>query len=242
MVKLKCGCCSKIGIIIKEGINYRCEFCNSLNEIKSNKQRYETKETCPHCQENWDNINTISEWLGFNYKEYIKYISNFIKKDDFYNLAAENDIEEQAGYLDKQQVNELKRVLNKGFVQGKGIREISRDIDLKVKPNDLYEITTDNKIGNLVKKGDSRSIVIARTEITRTANQGAMEQFKEGGVEKVKWIASSGDRTCPTCESLYGQIRTIGESFNSPDGMYDGLSPPAHVNCRCTTVPISEIR
>lgn len=203
------------------------------------KQRYEMKEECKYCEESWEKINDLKEWLGFSYKTYLKSISSFIKQDDFINLKAENDVEEAAGYFNNNQVNELKRVLNTGFVKGKGIREISRDIDLKVKPGDLYEVV-DNKIGNLVRKGDSRSIVIARTEITRVANEGAIKQFEDGGVSKIRWVASSGDRTCPTCEELNGQVRTIHESFNVNN--FVGTSPPAHVNCRCTTVPITEIK
>ena len=195
------------------------------------KERYELKESCKHTQESWDNINDIQEWLGFNYKDYVKQISVFIKSDDFTNLKAENDIEEQAGYLSQQQINELKRALNRGFVEGKGIREIARDIDVKVKPNDLYEITTEDKIGNLIRGKDVRSIGIARTEITRVANEGAIQQFKEGGITKIRWVASSGTRTCEICEGLNGQIFDIN---NHPE-------IPVHTMCRCTTIPLTEL-
>ena len=194
------------------------------------KESYETKEICPHCNESWENINDVQEWLGFNYREYLKSISAFIKEDDFYNLKAENDIEEAAGYLSPAQINELKRVLNKDLVQGKGIREIARDIDLKVKPSDLFEIT-DNKLGNLIRSGDIRSLGIARTEISRVSNEGAIKQFADNGITKICWVASSGDRTCPDCEALNG---VIFETFNHPD-------IPLHPYCRCTTVAVPEL-
>ena len=198
--------------------------------FKRMKQFY-TKEICPHCQESWENINDIQEWLNFNYRDYVKSISAFIKSDDFYNLKAESDIEEAAGYLTPTQINELKRVLNKGFVEGKGIREIARNIDMKVKPNDLYEITTEDKLGNLIRSRDVRSIGIARTEISRVANEGAIKQFEEAGISKIRWVASSGDRTCPDCEALNG---VIFETFNHPD-------IPLHPYCRCTTIAITEL-
>ncbi len=200
-------------------------------EEKRNKG-YETKEICQHCQESWENINDVQEWLNFNYRDYVKSISAFIKSDDFINIKAENDIEEQAGYLSQTQINELKRVLNKGFVEGRSIREIAKNIDNKVKPNDLYEITTDNKIGNLVRSKDVRSLGIARTEITRCANEGAIKQFEEAGITKIRWVSSAGDRTCQDCEALNGQIF---ETFNHPE-------LPLHPYCRCTTTAVTELK
>jgi len=35
--------------------------------------------------------------------------------------------------------------------------------------------------------------------------------YKENGIEKVKWIASLGDRTCEQCASLNGRIFSIEE-------------------------------
>jgi len=212
----------------KEKLFEQLDKVGVFNKIKN---RYETKETCKHCNESWENINDVQEWLGFNYKDYLKSISAFIKEDDFINLKAENDIEEQAGYLNPTQINELKRVLNKDLMQGKGIREIARDIDMKVKPNDLYEITTENQLGNLIRGKDVRSIGIARTEISRVSNEGAIKQFADNGITKIRWVASSGDRTCPDCEALNG---VIFETFNHPE-------IPLHPYCRCTTIAVTEL-
>jgi len=199
--------------------------------IKENKkEHYELQESCPHCNESWENINDVQEWLGFNYKTYLKSISAFIKGDEFVNLKADNDIEESAGYFNGNQINELKRVLNNGLMKGKGIREISLDIDSKVKPSDLFEIV-DNKIGNLIRKGDSRSIMIARTEVTRVANEGAIANYKDEGVKKVVWVASAGNRTCDICNNLDAQIFDID---NHP-------KIPAHTYCRCMLVSLNEV-
>jgi SPP1 gp7 family putative phage head morphogenesis protein len=198
-------------------------------EVK--RERYELKEDCKHCEESLGNINDIQEWLGFNYKDYIKQISAFIKQDSFTNVKAENAIEEKAGYLSPTQINELKRVLNNGITKGKSIREIARDIDVKVQPSDLYEITDTGEIGRLVRGKEVRSVGIARTEITRVSNEGAIKQFADNGVTKIRWVASSGNRTCEQCEALNGMIY---ETYNHPE-------IPLHPYCRCTVTAVTEL-
>lgn len=182
-------------------------------------------------KEDIENINDINEWLGFKYQDYIKQIISFVKTDEFINLKAVNDIEEKAGYFSETQIDTLKDVLNNGFTKGQSIRDIALNIDNKVNPGDLYEITTENELGNLIRKGDSRSIMIARTEITRVSNEGAVQQYRDNGVEQIRWVASAGNRTCDICNELNGQIFEIN---NHPEF-------PAHINCRCFTLPVREI-
>ena len=52
-------------------------------KVKRKKINYEYEKECPHCIESWDNYNTIEEWLGFNYKKYLKYIENALKAYGF---------------------------------------------------------------------------------------------------------------------------------------------------------------
>ena len=199
--------------------------------------RYETQKQCPHCTEGWDNINDVEEWLGFNYKKYLKSILKVVKFDEFVNLLAANDIEEQAGYLSGVQVGKLKNVLHDGFKKGSGMKEIAKQIDKKVGVKDLYKMENGKlKIGAsglpiLQRTAEKRSIGITRTEITRLANKGAIEQYKENNINKIRWVASYGERTCPICEELNNQIFDINK-----------VPPlPAHVMCRCTVAPVVEL-
>jgi SPP1 gp7 family putative phage head morphogenesis protein len=68
--------------------------------------------------------------------------------------------------------------------------------------------------------------MIARTEIIRTYNQGAINQYKKVGVTKWKWLTAYDDRTCEQCASLDGKIFKMGAP-----------QPPLHVNCRCSVAP-----
>jgi SPP1 gp7 family putative phage head morphogenesis protein len=192
---------------------------------------------CPHCLDIKEgSYNKIEEWLGFNYKKYLKNILKANSKEKFDFLAAKNAIEEKAGLLSTKQIESLREVLDDGFKNERSIREIANNIKNKVKPQDLLKIengviVSDAGIPIVVKGKESRDIAIARSEITRVANEGAVEHFKEGGVKKVRWIASYGRRTCPECEALNNQIFDIDKHPQIP----------LHTMCRCTLLPVQEV-
>jgi hypothetical protein len=105
-------------------------------------------------------------------------------------------------------------------------------------------------IGNvmdLLPFDESRSLMIATTEITRayaTAAQMAGEDLAKEfpGVRVIKqWWTNNDDRVCPICGPLHGVVVDVDESFDSIVGAIS--QPPAHVFCRCwmnTTTRIVE--
>jgi len=81
------------------------------------------------------------------------------------------------------------------------------------------------------KIGDpARALTIAITEQNRAMSLAAMENYKNGGVEKVEW---SGANPCDICAPNEGQVVNTGEAFNSGD-----TEPPVHPNCRCALLPV----
>lgn len=81
------------------------------------------------------------------------------------------------------------------------------------------------------KIGDpARALTIAITEQNRAMSLAAMENYQNGGVEKVEW---SGANPCDICAPNEGQIVPTGEAFNSGD-----TEPPVHPNCRCAVLPV----
>jgi len=184
----------------------------------------------------YEQFSNVEEWLGFKYNDYKKQILKFIETDSFDLVKAQNVVEEAAGKLTESQVVELKEVLRDGISKNQSLREMAERVNKKVRPKDLYrmkngKIVKSAGIPILARRGDNRGIGIIRSEVTRVANAGAINQFKEGGVTKVRWVASYGARTCPECDSLNGRIFDINEH---PD-------IPLHTMCRCTVVPIQEI-
>ncbi len=192
---------------------------------------------CSHCidiAENLDKYNDIEEWLGFNYKEYREEIIKAVQKDDFDLLLAMSAIEREAGKFTEEQIIELKKIMEVGFTKSKNLKEMAKEIDKKVKPNDLFKIKNGalllgvTGLPILMISKEKRSISIIRTEVTRLASIGAENHYKSKGIKNVRWITSFGTRTCPECEALDNQIFNIGE----------GPRPQLHTNCRCMIVAV----
>jgi len=205
---------------------------------KKEMKNYEYEKECAHHTESWENINDIEEWLGFNYKKYLKQIANVLSVYGFDQIKAVNEIELDAGYLSETQIEELRRVLDNGFTKGLGMREIAKQVDKKVGLKDLYRMTAEGeiKIGAsglpiLARSAEKRAIGIVRTEVTNLANSGANQYYKENGIKQVRWVASFGDRTCAECEALNGQIFGVDE----------GPRPALHPLCKCTVTPVVEL-
>lgn len=101
-------------------------------------------------------------------------------------------------------------------------------------------------------KVDVASKRIARTEVNNAANAGAAAQWKNAGVRKHRWLASSD--ACEFCAVLNGKEVDIGTPFaklgdhiRGKDGgtfrvsYRDVLHPGLHPNDRCTIIPIVEV-
>lgn len=86
----------------------------------------------------------------------------------------------------------------------------------------------------------ARATMIARTEVQIAQNEGRYEGWQQASdagflpAESNKmWIIAKDERTCPICLELNGEIVGWNESFSNGDEM-----PPAHPQCRCTSVII----
>ncbi len=193
-------------------------------------------DDCLSIEEYDEKYNTIHEWLGFNYGTYVKNITAFIKKYS-YDLVAGNTVTEiKAGKFSAPQIKKLKEILTTGFQKGQSISQMVSEVNKNVKPKDLLKVENDKIVKKegkavVVRHADKRAINIVRTEVTRAANAGAIEQYKADKFKQIKWVASFGSRTCPVCSGYDGEIFDIG---NEP-------AIPQHSQCRCTVVPVTEL-
>ena len=87
-----------------------------------------------------------------------------------------------------------------------------------------------------------RAKLIAQTETTRSAAEGARHGFTESGVVTgMVWHTSNDERVCPWCGSLDGKIVSIngGAFYDELPAELQGRIkrhfevPPAHPGCRC---------
>lgn len=128
-------------------------------------------------------------------------------------LAARSfdDLDDVTGTM----ANRMTRHLADGLVQGKGPREIAREM-----ADDIDGI------------GLKRATTIARTEIVRAHADGQIQALEDLGVEElgvdVEWVVTPDEKLCEQCAALEGQVFTLDEAR----GML-----PLHPNCRCAWVP-----
>ncbi len=87
-----------------------------------------------------------------------------------------------------------------------------------------------------IKPGDPRSLwarveMIARTEILRASNDGALAIYEanQDVISGIEWLATKDERTCPICGALDSQQWTWSDTYPVP---------PAHVRCRCALTPV----
>jgi SPP1 gp7 family putative phage head morphogenesis protein len=102
--------------------------------------------------------------------------------------------------------------ISEGMLAGESIRDIAKRL----------EAVPDTYI--------NRAETIARTETSFAVNTGTINRYREGGVEKVQFLAALDDRTCDECAPLDMAIYSIDEA----------PIIPVHVNCRCTYISVPE--
>ena len=122
-------------------------------------------------------------------------------------------LEKNAAKLSQETLEKLRGNLDEtiiaGVGEGKSIREITKDV---------LAIFADMK-GYEAER-------IARTEVARGTNNGALVGYKEMDVEMVEWYANAG--ACPECQAHHGETMTVGEAMNMI---------PLHPNCYCFWLP-----
>jgi SPP1 gp7 family putative phage head morphogenesis protein len=107
----------------------------------------------------------------------------------------------------------LEDILSAGYAEGLGADELAGRV------KEAFDVS------------DMRSLRIARTETMQASSQGAIEGYKELGVQRVEFFAALDERLCDDCSSLHGETFPIAES--------EGIIT-VHPNCRCVWLPVVE--
>jgi len=131
----------------------------------------------------------------------------------------------ELGFAREEFVLRTKRSLTASMVKGEGIGAAMRRL------RDEYGIQTDRRKG--FTRNFYQTTMIARTEILRASNLGALAVYEENAdiLSGWEWTATKDERTCPICGAMDGKRF----KFNDPQ-----LQPPSgsHPGCRCTIVPV----
>lgn len=84
-----------------------------------------------------------------------------------------------------------------------------------------------------------RALMIARTEMAAVAGQGAVDGYRDAGVEEHEWL-SARDSAVRDEHRIDGERVPVGQSFSNGLAFPGdpGGEPENVINCRCTTVPV----
>jgi SPP1 gp7 family putative phage head morphogenesis protein len=141
---------------------------------------------------------------------------NFVVDDKTLNFLSEYTFDNVKG-LEDEAKGKLRQVLQRGVMDGKGVRDVKKDL------REVFDMA------------DNRLEMIARTELNRASNEGALSGYKQSGLKgKKKWLATIDNRTCPVCKRLNGKVVGLDEKWvDNVTGQSFNIAL-AHPNCRCT--------
>ena len=109
----------------------------------------------------------------------------------------------------------IKEELNKGFIRGDSLQDISKIISDKF--NTSY----------------SNTIRLVRTEACWVMNEATVNNYKENGIKEYEFMAFLDSKTSKVCRKLDGKKFSI-EEYQSGVNL-----PPLHCNCRSCVIPIT---
>lgn len=85
-------------------------------------------------------------------------------------------------------------------------------------------------LNRVMQKGFDAAHRLVRTETMHYLNNGALQSYKDAGIEWVQVWAAQDERTCEVCGSYHEKYYRINEC----------PMLPFHPNCRCTIIPVTD--
>jgi len=123
--------------------------------------------------------------------------------------------------LPKAALRVLESEITAGFVEGRTTDQIIRDV------RGTAEL--DFEDGTLQQSRRSTAMLV-RTALNHTANEARAQVYRDNKnlIKGVQWVSTLDGRTSAICRARDGMVFPVD----------DGPRPPAHPNCRSTTVPV----
>lgn len=123
--------------------------------------------------------------------------------------------------LPKQQTQRVSAAIMSGVVEGRTTPQIVRE---------LRGTRAQGYRDGLLAVDRRHAEAVVRTAVNHTANAAKEEIFGANAdlIKGVQWVATLDGRTSAVCRARDGQVYKVGK----------GPRPPAHPNCRSTTVPV----
>ena len=123
--------------------------------------------------------------------------------------------------LSDSTASRVMQAVREGILAGESMRDITRRIEGTRALN--YQDGTFQQVRNAAER-------LARTAVIHTSSLAKEMVYSENAdmIKAVQWVATLDTRTCLIC----------GDRDTEEYPVNEGHRPPAHPNCRCTTVPV----
>ena len=108
----------------------------------------------------------------------------------------------------------IREVLREGVAEGKSVSAVASGL-----------LTTGLDKG-VFASARKRAWMVAKTELHRARQRGAIDIYKHNKIKQVQWVVISDDRICERCEGRSGQVYRIRD-------LNEENMPPIHPRCRC---------
>ncbi len=189
----------------------------------------------PYAEAIYDATEILVEAGWTNARELLDLKAGFDVVPEHALAALRGDAKRFSFLVIQREKDALAAVLDQALRDGDGAREVAASIrdafaeGFHVDPGgDVLRTTGKGRVIG----ADVWSKMVARTELSRASNTGAMLLYQDAGVEKVRWSASNGTNTCAECEDADDEVVALGENFP----FVDVDQPPAHPGCICGLV------
>ena len=117
--------------------------------------------------------------------------------------------------------NKISGLLKVGLTEGKSVPEMVRDI------RGTRAQGFKDGILNTTRHNVETIVRTTTNHVTTQAREAVYKENKDV-IKSVQWVSTLDKRTTPICASRDGRTYPVGQ----------GPRPPAHMNCRSTTVPV----
>lgn len=125
----------------------------------------------------------------------------------------------------------ISRILSQGIMDGDGPALLARKLIAALDGNNTGKLGMTDSLGRYIP-AERRAIILARTEVIRAFHLGAIQEYRNWGLEGVyvlaEWSTAGDDRVCSKCAPMDGKIFTLDEIE---------YLIPFHPQCRCMALP-----
>lgn len=189
----------------------------------------------PYATAIYDAVEILVE-AGFkNAKQLLDLTTGFDVVPTYALAQIRGKIKQFAFLTVQREKDALSGVLDQALAIGSGPREVASAIEAAFAEG--FHVDPDGEKLRTTGKGrvitaDVWAKMVARTELSRASNAGAMQLYTEAGIEKVRWSATMGANCCDECQDADDEVVLIGQDFP----YVDTDQPPAHPNCVCSVI------